>query len=267
MSAEKREPRSIAGLNQLQEADRLSYFRLLLPPALLERFHIDPQTFADSKGRPLLSWVGRPGASSAEVTLYHEYGVRDPLLYVHLADTISKQIHVLLAVINDPDSPRFEVDRMPDGSKTHFGIFKRNVEAELAAMQAGLAPGQIRRGLRALSGAMQSFEVFVRRLGHDMYFIEPLAYHNAIVFERYGFAYQQGRRWMQSLNTRFSVGGDLLPKLDGSTPFRQPEAARSIRGRSWAIHDGILGEPYTGVTMYKRIGEHASISTFPDGVW
>ncbi|MGH2524956.1 MAG: hypothetical protein ACRDH2_20805, partial [Anaerolineales bacterium] len=96
-----------------------------------------------------------------------------------------------------------------------------------------------------------------------MYFIEPLAYHNAVVFERYGFAYQQGRRWMESLNTRFSPGGDLPAKLDGSTPFRQPGAQDSIRGRSWAIHDGLLGEPYTEVHMYKHIGKHAGVTTAP----
>ena len=115
--------------------------------------------------------------------------------------------------------------------------------------------------------AMQAFEDFTTRLGHDLYFIEPLQYHNAIVFERYGFAYQQGRRWMESLNTRFSVDGDLLPKLDSSTPFGQPSAAQSIQGRSWAIQDAILGEPYTGVTMYKRVGQSAGVETFPGGRW
>ena len=124
-----------------------------------------------------------------------------------------------------------------------------------------------RRGLRMLRGSTEAFEAFVTRLGHDIYFIEPLQYHNAVVFERYGFAYQQGRRWMQSLHTRFSESGDLPQKLDGSTPFRMRDAARSIRGRSWAIHDGLLGEPYTGVTMYKRVGMHAGVETFPGGVW
>lgn len=258
---------SVSGLNNLPESERLDYARLLIPPALFERYGINPQTFCDSQGRLLLTWAGAPGAISVELSLYHQHGAPDPLMYFHLADTISQQIHVLLAVINDPAGPRFDVDRMPDGSKTHFGVFKRNVEAEIGAMRAGLAPGQIRRGLRMLATATESFESFIKTLGHEMYFVEPLFYHNAVNFERNGFAYQQGRRWMQSLNTRFSDGRDLLLRLDGSTPFRQPQAARSIRGRSWAIHDNILGEPYTGVTMYKRIGQSAGLSTFPDGVW
>lgn len=258
---------SIARLNELAYTQKLEYVRLLIPPALLERFGIDPLHLTDSEGAPLLKWIGEAGASNAEISLYHTSLATDPLMYFHLTDTVTKQIHVLLAVINDPDGERYNVDRMPDGSKTHFGIFKRNVEAEIAAYRAGLTPGQIRRGLRALREAMLAFEAFLTKLGHDIYFVEPLQYHNAVVFERYGFAYQQGRRWMESLNTRFSNGGDLPAKLDGSTPFRQPEAARSIRGRSWAIHDGILGEPYTGVTMYKRVGQDAGVNTFPDGAW
>jgi len=137
---------SIGGLNKLSESDRLDHVRLLIPPALFERYHINPDTFADEEGCPLVNWVGAPGTTSVEFSLYHQHAATDPLMYFHITDTISLQLHILLAVVNDPDSPRFDVDRMPDGSKTHFGIFKRNLEAEVAAMQAGLAPGQIRRG-------------------------------------------------------------------------------------------------------------------------
>ena len=258
---------TIGALNKLPYEDRLEYARMLIPPALFERYQLNPDTLADDQGHPLLIWGGKAGTTAVELSLYHRHGASDPLMYFHITDTISQQLHVLLAVINDPDGPRFDVDKMPDGSKTHFGVFKRNVEAEQAAFQAGLAPGQIRRGLRVLRNAMECFEAFARQLGHEMYFVEPLSYHNAVIFERYGFAYQQGRRWMQSLNTRFSPGSDLPPRLNGSTVFRQPEAAHSIRGRSWAIHDGILGEPFTGVTMYKRVGQDAEVSTFPDSVW
>ena len=58
-----------------------------------------------------------------------------------------------------------------------------------------------------------------------------------------------------------------MPQLDGSNSFRQLEAANSIRKRSWAIHDGILGEPFTNVTMYKRLGKSAGINTAPDCKW
>jgi hypothetical protein len=176
-------------------------------------------------------------------------------------------IHVLLYILNDPDSPRFDVDKMPDGSATKFGTLKRNLEAEKAALEAGLAPGQVRRGLRMLRPATTAFEEFITDLGHDIYYIEPLYYHNAVIFERYGFAYQMGKRRMEAIQAGFQEGGELSQKLDGSNPFRSPEAANSIRLRSWAIHDGILGEPFTNVTMYKHVGKSANIDTTPGCEW
>jgi hypothetical protein len=221
----------------------------------------------DVGGRSLAVFRCAEGSTDVVVSLRHESDAPDPLLYVHLSDTITGQVHVLLYVVNDPESPRFDVDRMPDGAPTEFGTFRRNLMAEIAAMKAGLAPGQVRRGLRMLRHSVQAFEEFVISLGHEVFFVEPLAYHNAVVFERYGFAYVEGRRLMSRIQEGFQPGAELMARLDGSTPFRCPGAERSIRGRSWAVHDGILGEPFTGVTMYKRVGEHAGVDTFPGGEW
>jgi acetoin utilization protein AcuC len=159
------------------------------------------------------------------------------------------------------------VDKKPDGTPTIFGTLTRNLAAEKSAMEAGLAPGQVRRGLRLLPSAISTFEVFVGSLGHDMYFTEPLYYHNAVLFERHGFAYQAGRNLMDRIESGFTAGGDLSGLLDESTPFRNPAAQRSIRLRSWAIHDGILGEPFTDVTMYKYIGKLSGINTCPNCDW
>jgi len=131
--------------------------------------------------------------------------------------------------------------------------------------QAGLAPGQVRKGLRVSRMLIPLFEEFVECLGHDYYLMEPLAYHNAILFERLGCNYVQGQRKMQWVHLGFQPGSLLFEKLDGSRPFLQPDAWRTIRGRSWAIHDGILGEPWHGIKMYKRVGRHAEVDTFPGG--
>ena len=134
-------------------------------------------------------------------------------------------------------------------------------------MEAGLSPGQVRKGLRLLQPATAAFEEFLISLGHELYFVEPLYYHNAVIFERYGFAYQMGKRQMERIQNGFQEGGELRQRLDGSTPFRSSKVANSIRLRSWAIHDGILGEPFTNVTMYKRLGKSANISTTPGTIW
>ena len=207
-------PHSIAGLNQLPQPEKRRRYAEVLPAALLERFSLDAARLTDGRTRALFSLTASPGTSSAELDLRPAAGAPDPLFYGHFADTMNGQIIILLAVVNDPAAPRFDVDRLPDGTKTKFGTAARNLPAEEAALAAGLAPGQVRRGLRALPELIQSFETFVTRLGHSLYFTEPLAYHNAVVFERYGFAYQQGRRWMESLHNRFSPGGDLVSRLE-----------------------------------------------------
>ncbi len=259
------QPSTIGGINLLPEAEKRKIYCDLIPDELLQRFGID-RTFVDAQGRSLVEAKWAAGQPSAEVSLFHQVGFPDPILYGQLADTVTGQVHILLYVLNDPTSPRFDVDRMPDGEPTEFGTLRRNLAAEQAALEAGLAPGQVRRGLRLLTPAIEAFEGFVRELGRDSFFAEPLYYHNAVIFERYGFAYQQGRKLMERIHAGFSPGGDLLGRLDGST-FRRKEAEDSIRLRSWAIHDGILGEPYTNVTMYKRVGRHAGVKTTGDIGW
>jgi len=256
-------PSTIGGINKLPEEEKRSIYARYIPRELIERYDLPGLT----ERKDLLQFRFAEGSSDVEMRLYHQPDFPDPVLYAHLSDTLSGQIHVLLYILNDPESPRFDVDRMPDGSPTRFGTLKRNLEAEKAAMEYGLAPGQVRRGLRLLRSATDAFEQFVISLGHDMFFIEPLYYHNAVISERHGYAYQMGKRRMEAIHAGFQEGGELHQRLDDSNPFRSAQAANSIRLRSWAIHDGILGEPFTDVTMYKRVGKAAEISTTPGCEW
>ncbi|MFC1996538.1 hypothetical protein ACFLXI_02885 [Chloroflexota bacterium] len=244
----------------MSKNQKRAIYTRVLPPELIDKYHINPNLI-DDQGRDLFNINCPAGSASAEISLYHQYGFPDPVLYGHITDTINAQIHILFYVLNDPYAPRFNIDRTPDGRLTQLGAKHRNIEVEIEAMNAGLSPGQIRRGPHLLRAALETFEVFIQRLEHDLYFAEPLYYHNAVIFEQYGFGYQQGRRLMKRIQHGFGPGGDLLPLLDGSNPFRQPQAANSIRLRSWAIHDGILGEPFRKVTMYKQVGKHAGFKT------
>jgi hypothetical protein len=150
---------------------------------------------------------------------------------------------------------------MPDGTATNYGMRCRNIQAEIAAMQAGLAPAQIYRGLRMLPHSLANFESFCENLGHEIFFAEPLHYHNAVIFERYGLGYERGRKLIERIHKGFSENGDLKKKLDGSTPFRSPNAAQSLRLRSWAVYDGILGHSFQDVVMYKLVGKHSQSYT------
>ncbi len=257
------QPSTIGGINKLAESEKRAIYARYIPKELIEKFDLPDLT----GNRELLQFRFAAGASDVEMMLYHEIGFHDPVLYAHLTDTMNGQIHVLLYILNDPASPRFDVDKMPDGTATKFGTLHRNLEAEQAAMLAGLSPGQVRKGLRLLQPATVAFEEFITSLGHEMYFVEPLYYHNAVIFERYGFAYQMGKRQMENIHAEFREGGELQQRLDNSNPFRSSKAENSIRLRSWAIHDGILGQPFTNVTMYKRVGKLANIDTAPGCTW
>ena len=256
-------PSTIGGINQLPEKEKREIYSRYIPRELMEKFGLGNL----AHNHELLQFRFAEGSSDVEMMLYHQVNFPDPILYAHLADSMNGQIYILLYILNDPNSPRFNVDKMPDGSSTQFGIRKRNLEAEQAAMEAGLSPGQIRRGLRSLGHAIVAFEDFVTKLGHEMYYIEPLYYHNAVIFERYGFSYQLGRRLMNEIQAGFAEGGALHRKLDESSPFRSSKAANSIRLRSWAIHDGVLGESFTNVTMYKHVGVSARLNTAPGCEW
>ena len=259
-------PTTLSKINLLPPADKRRIYTRLVPEELLTRFNITQQLY-DAHGNDLFSVLAEAGRTDVELKLYPFFGAPDPVLHGHITDTLQGNIHILIYEIMDPSLPRFNIDYMPDGSITQLGALCRNIPEELAAMNAGLSPGQIRGGLRLLSNAIQTFERFVVSLQQTMYFVEPLYYHNALLFERYGFAYQKGRSLMERIQRGFSTDGDLLPLLNNGSPFRHPDASRSIRLRSWAIHDGILGSPFRNVTMYKHVGKHSGIQTCPDCTW
>ena len=137
-------PSTIAGLNQLPADQKRETYSQVIPPELLSQYQI-PQNLIDAHGHDLFIMDCPADSSSAELALYHEAGAVDPVLFGHITDTIHGQIHILLYGMNDVLSPRFDVDRLPDGTKTSFGTNQRNLAAEQNALQAGLAPGQIYR--------------------------------------------------------------------------------------------------------------------------
>jgi hypothetical protein len=264
--SESWKPHTIRSINTQSDAQKREIYMRLIPNEIIQRFNLEA-SLRTPDGRDLL-YLNCPAESSlAEMALYHEPGAPDPILYGQITDTITGHLHILLYLLNDPRSPRFDVDCMPDGRPTQFGTRVRNLPAELDAMHYGLAPGQVRRGLRLLGPAVQAFERLVASLDQEIYFVEPLHYHNAIIFEHYGFSYLQGKMLMERIQAGFSPDGDLTSRLDSSTPFRRPEAAQSIRLRSWALHDGLLGQPFTGVTMYKRVGSLSNLDTCPGCTW
>src|SRR5512137_2511661 len=112
-------PSTIGGINLLSESEKRAIYARYIPKSLLQKYQLPPLTSA--AGYNLLQFRFASGSSDVEMQLFHKVDFPDPILYAHLTDTLNGQIHILLYVLNNPESPRFDVVKMPDGSPTKFG--------------------------------------------------------------------------------------------------------------------------------------------------
>lgn len=253
---------SISEINSMPEKERGRILSPLVPRRFLDMYAIDPETFRNGKGALCVRFTCPERMPFFQVDLRRDPEDRDPVYFLDVGNSPFGQAEISFVIVNDPDGERFDIDVDEHGQDTYFGTARRNIPEEIRAMRANLAPGQVRRGLKAMGELVASWEVFFGRIGHSFYFLEPLTYNSAILYERSGFQYLQGGEKMREIDREFRPGGVLLARLDGSTPFRMPGQEKTVRGRSWAIHDGILDEPWESPKMYKTIGIHGGISTF-----
>ncbi len=259
-------PFTIRQLNNLPENVKRRMYRGLVPPALLTRFGIDPIQWTDASKEQRVFLKAEDNSEKVLLEAQSSANASDEFFALELADNSLNGIELNLIVLNDPAKPRFSIDRAEDGAPTMFGTLKRNLQAEEQALQAGLAPGQVRAGLGGSRMVFEQVEAFLSMLGHRAYFLEPLTYASAWVFERRGFAYVRGHKLMDDIQREFQPGGKLYECLDDKSTFRKRDQANTVRGRAWAIHDGILEAleaRWDNIRMVKQIGRHAGVETFP----
>jgi hypothetical protein len=262
---------SLSELNGLPGAVREGLYARLVPPELLIRLGADPQTGRNGAGDQLVRVVAPDGERWARVEVRGSRDDRDAVLLVDVEMSPFAVPELSFVQITDPAAERFGIDRDEEGQDTLFGTATRNRAEEARALASGLAPGQVRRGLRLLGRVMDQMEAFCGLLGKELFLVEPLFYHSALLYERQGCAYLYGQDLMLQIDAEFRPGGRLHGALDGETVFRQPGLEQTARGRSWAVHDGILSvlgdAPWGGVKMYRQCGRPAGISTFPGGAY
>ena len=260
-----------SGLSSIQEVNALprevaeALYARLIPEEMLERFRIDPATLRGANGARTVRITAPADKPWARVEVRAAADDRDPALLVDVEMSPLSVPELAFVQITDPHRPRYAIDRDHDGRDTLFGTVSRNLEEEVRAMKDGLAPGQVRPGLRLLARVLETMESFCRLIGQEIFLIEPLFYHSAILYERRGCGYLLGRDVMDDIHASFGDSGAFRAALDGSSPFRHPEAGFTVRGRSWALHDGVGGSAWGGVKMYKAAGRHAGTDTFPGG--
>lgn len=260
-------PVTIRALNSLPENPKLRLYRALIPVQVLAEFDINPRTWKNPDKLQQVKLEAEAGSDKVKITAWYGEDIRNEFFYLELADNQYSGINLNFLVANNPLAERFRTDVDDVGNETLFGTVHRNHGEEEKAMQAGLAPGQIREGLRSSSIVFNHIETFLTMMSHHAFFLEPLSYVSAWIFEKRGFAYSKGHQLMDIIHKEFQPGGELHKALDGSTPFRQPNQWDTVRGRAWAIHDGILEKidrKWDDLKMIRQVGRHAGVSTFPD---
>jgi hypothetical protein len=260
-------PVTIKALNSLPDNPKLRLYRTLIPVQILAEFDINPRTWKNPDKIPQVKLDAEHGSDKVKITAWYGEDPANEFFYLELADNPYNGIDLNFLIVNHPLSKRFKTDKDDQGRDTLFGTIHRNIPEEEKAMRAGLAPGQIREGLRSSRIVFTHIETFLTMMAHHAFFLEPLSYVSAWIFEKRGFAYSKGHQLMNTIHNEFQPGGELNKALDGSTPFRQPKQWKTVRGRAWAIHDGILeaiDRKWDDLKMIKQVGRFAGVNTFPD---
>lgn len=270
LTAAPNSPISLRSLNNLHANIKQRIYRMLIPLELLARFDINPITWQGPDRASYVELEAKKGSGIVRLNAWSPFDPGDPFFTLELSDNSFNSIDLNWLILNDPASEKFDTDIDAEGNATLFGTVRRNIQAEQQAMESGLSPGQIHAGLNASSEVFHQIETFLIGLGQGSISLEPLNYASAWIFERRGFAYMSGHQLMKTIHEEFQPDGRLHAALDGGTPFRKPEQWQTVRGRAWAIHDGVLDMAHikwTGLRMVKRLGHHAGINTFPEAIY
>ncbi len=262
----------IQKISYMTGSEKEGLCRILIAPSVYHRFRINPLTLCSERGEKVVRFFCPQGDRTclAEIKLPD---MVDPLYSVQLSDTNDfTQMDWDFLIVNDPDSPRFDTQLDQEGRDTLFGWASRNLPEEERAMTAGLFPGQARKGLGLTREVILVLDFFCKIFDIKSIRLEALFYHNAITYERCGFSYFSRYAQMKRIHELFQPGGELFRRLDNSTPFRKPDFANTVRGRSWAIHDGVLAElddelleeGWGSPVMYRMVEKPRCMITFPD---
>lgn len=260
-------PVTIKALNSLPENPKLRLYRTLIPIQVLAEFDINPRTWKNPDKLTQVKLDAEHGSDKVKITAWYGEDIHNEFFYLELADNLYNGIDLNFLIVSNPLGQIFRTDFDEQGRETLFGTVHRNRAEEEKAMRAGLAPGQTREGLRSSQIVFIHIETFLTMMAHHAFFLEPLSYVSAWIFEKRGFAYSKGHQLMDTIHREFQPGGELHKALDGSTPFRQPDQWQTVRGRAWAIHDGILeviDRKWDDLRMIKQVGRQAGVNTFPD---
>ena len=259
---------SLQELNGLPAPLREGLYGRLIPPEVCARFGVDPATGLNGAGHRLLRVFAPPEQSWARIELRASRDDRDPLVLVDVEMGPFAVPELSFVQVTDPDAERFAIDRDEDGAGHALRHGDPQPRRGASRARGGTRPGPG----AAWTAAPRSGAGLDGRL-------LPAAREGAVpggaALLPLGAPLRAARLRLPArprADGRRSTGSSIRAagctgRSTASTAFRQPGFARTIRGRSWAIHDGILGAldgmAWGGVKMYRLVGRPASVSTFP----
>ena len=129
-------PISIRTLNGLPMEAKQRIYRMLIPPALLTRFGINPITWKGPDGDGYVRLNAEPEKGVVNLSVRDSLKVDDIFFCVELADNSFNGIDLNLLLLNDPATPRFKTDSDDAGNATLFGTVHRNRAEEERANRA-----------------------------------------------------------------------------------------------------------------------------------
>src|SRR3972149_9656345 len=154
-------------------AERTGLLSRLVPPRLFAMFSIDPRTFLNPSGVECVKFTCPEEMPFFQIEARRDPGGPDPAYFLDVSTSAYGQMEISFIIVNDPAGERFGIDRDENGHETYFGTARRNIPEEIRAMEAGLAPGQGRRGLRMMGEMGAGWGDFFGLLGKKFYFFGP----------------------------------------------------------------------------------------------
>lgn len=257
---------SIKEINELPQNEKEKLYTVLIPDQIFSVFNIRNRDIEVLKNNSFSQIYCDKNSDFVKIEIKTEKAQKDWVFLLEVADTIYYQLELSLIVTGDPQCRFYDVFSDKFGHQNYFATMVRNIPEEKKALQDGLFPHQARKGLKIFDELMKRLENFAESMDKHLIETDPLAYNNAIFYEKKGFAYIHGKNLMETIDSGFHPGGLLYHRLDDSNIFRKKHYWKGLRGRSWAIHDGVLKETldtyFDNVKMYKPIGKRLKVNTF-----
>src|SRR5438128_3945849 len=141
---------SILDLNVLPWTIREQLYVRQVPDELMARFGVVRASLRNGTGERPVRIAAPDSASWARVEIRDPRDDHDPVLLIDIAMSAFAVPELTFVQVNDPASPRYGVDRDPDGQDTLLGTVSRTLAEAARELHGVLAPGQVQRDMRTL---------------------------------------------------------------------------------------------------------------------